>query len=56
MVTVPTGMVTIKGSGFFEVGEYFAGVLIGREYWIEDFLDSALANDEAESSDAYWRD
>ena len=56
MVTVLTSMVTIKGSGFFEVGEYFAGVLIRREYWIEDFLDSALTDDEAEPSDAYWRD
>ena len=42
-------------SGFPEVDEYLAGVLIGREYWIEDFLDSAFANDETEPSDAYWR-
>ena len=47
-------MVTITRSGFFEVGEYLARVLVGREYWIEDFLDSALANDETEPSDTDW--
>ena len=43
------------GSGFFEVGEYLAGVLIVRKYRIEDLLDSTLANDETEPLDAYWR-
>ena len=45
-----------NGSGFFEVGENLAGVLIGRKNWIEDLLDSTLANDETEPFDAYWWD
>lgn len=53
MVPVPKEWYQLHGSGCFEVGEYLAGILIRRKHRIEDLLDSPLANDETETSDAY---